>query len=270
MILFPPAKINLGLHVLRKREDGYHDLDTCMVPIPLYDVLEILPSEQFEYHQTGLVIPGSADDNLCVKAYNLLKAHYNLPQVYMHLRKEIPMGAGLGGGSADAAYVLTGLNTLFELNLSSSKLEAFAAQLGSDCPFFVKNEAQIARGRGEILSPCALDLKGMYLKIINPGIHVGTKEAYAGVLPNAEGPSVSSLIEAPIESWKNQLKNDFEVSVFSSHSILKEIKEKLYAEGAIYAAMSGSGSTMFGIFKEKTTLSFQTNSAWMERVLEFE
>ena len=269
MILFPPAKINLGLHVLRKREDGYHDLDTCMVPIPLCDVLEILPSKQFEYHQTGLTIPGATDDNLCVKAYNLLKLEYNLPPVYMHLRKEIPMGAGLGGGSSDAAYVLTGLNTLFELKLSNSKLEEYAAKLGSDCPFFVKNEAQIARGRGEILSPCTLDLKGMYLKIINPGIHIGTKEAYSGVLPNADGASVSSLIEEPIESWKDQLKNDFEVSVFSSHSILKEIKEKLYDEGAIYAAMSGSGSTMFGIFKEKPTLSFQTNSAWMERVLEF-
>ncbi len=269
MILFPPAKINLGLNVLRKREDGYHDLDTCMLPIPLCDVLELLPSEQFEYHQTGLTIPGSTDDNLCVKAYNMLKAHYNLAPVYMHLRKEIPMGAGLGGGSADAAYVLKGLNKLFELNLSNSKLEEFAAQLGSDCSFFVKNEAQIARGRGEILSPCALDLKGMYLKIINPGIHVGTKEAYAGVLPNADGASVSSLIESPIEFWKDRLKNDFEGSVFSAHPILLDVKENLYDEGAIYAAMSGSGSTMFGIFKEEPTLSFQNNSTWMERVLEF-
>jgi len=269
MILFPPAKINLGLHVLRKREDGYHDLDTCMVPIPLFDVLELLLSDQFEYHQTGLIIPGATDDNLCIKAYKMLKEEYNLPPIYMHLRKEIPMGAGLGGGSSDAAYVLTGLNTLFELKLSNSKLEEYAAKLGSDCPFFVKNEAQIARGRGEILSPCPLDLKGMYLKIINPGIHVGTKEAYDGVVPNPNAPTVASILDQEIEEWKTQLKNDFETSVFKKHSILQEIKDNLYAEGAIYAAMSGSGSTMFGIFKEKPKLSLQTNSAWMERVLEF-
>ena len=269
MILFPPAKINLGLHVLRKREDGYHDLDTCMVPIPLCDVLELLPSDQFEYHQTGLIIPGATDDNLCVKAYKLLKEEYNLSPIYMHLRKEIPMGAGLGGGSSDAAYVLTGLNTLFELKLSNSKLEEYAAKLGSDCPFFVKNEAQTARGRGEILSPCPLDLNGMYLKIINPGIHVGTKEAYDGVDPNPNAPTVSSILDQEIEEWKAQLKNDFETSVFKKHSILQEIKDKLYAEGARYAAMSGSGSTMFGIFKDKPTLTFQDKNAWMERVLEF-
>jgi 4-diphosphocytidyl-2-C-methyl-D-erythritol kinase len=267
MILFPPAKINLGLNVLRKRRDGYHDLDTCMVPIPLCDILEILPAETLQYIQTGLAIPGSENDNLCVKAYKLLKERYNLPPVYLHLRKEIPMGAGLGGGSADAAYVLTGLNTLFELKISSDKLEEFAAQLGSDCPFFVKNEAQIAHGRGEILSPCALDLKGMYLKIINPGIHVGTKEAYAGVVPNAEGETVAAILQHPMESWKGQLKNDFEVSVFAAHPILQQIKEKLYEEGAVYAAMSGSGSTMFGIFNAEPRLTHQANSAWMERVL---
>lgn len=269
MILFPPAKINLGLNVLRKREDGYHDLDTCMVPIPLCDVLELLPSAQFEYHQSGLKIPGSTDDNLCVKAYKLLKDDYNLPPVYMHLRKEIPMGAGLGGGSSDAAYVLTGLNTLFELNIPTTKLEEYAAHLGSDCAFFVKNEAQIAHGRGEILSPCPLDLSGMYIKIINPGIHVGTKEAYNGVVPNPDAFAVEAIVSQEIEQWKVQLKNDFEVSVFSTHPILQEIREKLYEEGAVYAAMSGSGSTMFGIYLTKPNLTFQDEKSWMERVLTF-
>lgn len=269
MILFPPAKINLGLNVLRKREDGYHDLDTCMVPIPLFDVLELLPSAQFEYHQSGLTIPGSTDDNLCVKAYKLLKDDYNLPPVYMHLRKEIPMGAGLGGGSSDAAYVLTGLNSLFQLNIPTAKLEEYAARLGSDCAFFVKNEAQIAHGRGEILSPCPLDLSGMYVKIVNPGIHVGTKEAYDGVLPNPDALSVEEILSQEIEQWKGQLKNDFETSVFRNHPVLQEIKDKLYAEGAIYAAMSGSGSTMFGIYSSKPNLSFQDEKSWMERVLEF-
>ena len=269
MILFPPAKINLGLNVLRKREDGYHDLDTCMVPIPLCDVLELLPSDEFEYHQTGLSIPGAADDNLCVKAYKLLKDDYNLPPVYMHLRKEIPMGAGLGGGSSDAAYVLTGLNTLFQLNIQTAKLEEYAARLGSDCAFFVKNEAQIAHGRGEILSPCPLDLLGMYIKIINPGIHVGTKEAYDGVKPNPNARSVDEILSLDIEQWKGQLKNDFETSVFRNHPVLQEIKDKLYTEGAIYAAMSGSGSTMFGIYSTKPNLSFQDEKSWMERVLMF-
>ena len=269
MILFPPAKINLGLNVLRKREDGYHDLDTCMVPIPLCDVLELLPSAQFEYHQTGLTIPGSTHDNLCVKAYNLLKDDYNLPPVYMHLRKEIPMGAGLGGGSSDAAYVLTGLNSLFQLNIQTAKLEEYAARLGSDCAFFVKNEAQIAQGRGEILSPCPLDLSGMYIKIINPGIHVGTKEAYNGVVPNPDALAVEAIVSQEIYQWKGQLKNDFETSVFCNHPVLQEIKDKLYAEGAIYAAMSGSGSTMFGIYSSKPNLSFQDEKSWMERVLTF-
>jgi 4-diphosphocytidyl-2-C-methyl-D-erythritol kinase len=269
MILFPPAKINLGLNVLRKREDGYHDLDTCMVPIPLFDVLELLPSAHFEYHQTGLTIPGTTDDNLCVKAYKLLRDEYNLSPVYMHLRKEIPMGAGLGGGSSDAAYVLTGLNTLFHLNIPTAKLEGYAARLGSDCAFFVKNEAQIAHGRGEILSPCLLDLSGMYIKIINPGIHVGTKEAYDGVLPNPDALSVEEILSQEIEQWKGQLKNDFETSVFRNHLVLQEIKDTLYSEGAMYAAMSGSGSTMFGIYSSKPNLSFQYEQSWMEKVLEF-
>jgi 4-diphosphocytidyl-2-C-methyl-D-erythritol kinase len=269
MILFPPAKINLGLNVLRKREDGYHDLDTCMVPIPLCDVLELLPSAQFEYHQSGLTIPGATDDNLCVKAYKLLKDEYNLPPVYIHLRKEIPMGAGLGGGSSDAACVLTGLNSLFQLNIPTTKLEEYAARLGSDCAFFVKNESQIAHGRGEILSPCPLDLSGMYIKIINPGIHVGTKEAYNGVVPNPDALAVEAIVSQEIEQWKGQLKNDFETSVFLNHPVLQEIKDKLYSEGAVYAAMSGSGSTMFGIYSSKPNLSFQDEKSWMERVLEF-
>jgi 4-diphosphocytidyl-2-C-methyl-D-erythritol kinase len=240
-----------------------------MVPIPLFDVLELLPSAHFEYHQTGLKIPGTTDDNLCVKAYKLLRDEYNLSPVYMHLRKEIPMGAGLGGGSSDAAYVLIGLNTLFHLNIPTAKLEGYAARLGSDCAFFVKNEAQIAHGRGEILSPCLLDLSGMYIKIINPGIHVGTKEAYDGVLPNPDALSVEEILSQEIEQWKGQLKNDFETSVFRNHLVLQEIKDTLYSEGAMYAAMSGSGSTMFGIYSTKPNLSFQYEQSWMEKVLEF-
>jgi 4-diphosphocytidyl-2-C-methyl-D-erythritol kinase len=267
MILFPPAKINLGLNILFKREDAYHEIDSVMLPIPMYDVLEILPAEQFDFHQSGLTIDGGTSDNLCVKAYNLLKEKYTIPPVYIHLRKEIPMGAGLGGGSADAAYVLKGLNELFELNCSNEELESLALQLGSDCPFFIKNTAQVAKGRGEVLSPCQLDLKGYFLKIVNPGIHVGTKEAYAGVIFKDSKRDVKEIVEGPISAWKDELINDFERSVFQHHSVLADIKSMLYQEGAVYASMSGSGSTMFAIYEKEPSLSF-TATSYLEKIVQ--
>lgn len=268
MILFPPAKINLGLTVLHKRDDGYHEIDSVMVPIALFDVLEILPSDKFEFHQSGLIIDSTEADNLCVKAYTLMREQFDLPVVYIHLRKEIPMGAGLGGGSADAAFVLKGLNEIFKLNCSVQELEAFAALLGSDCPFFIRNNAQEAKGKGELLAPCELDLKGYYLKIINPGIHIGTKEAYEGIVFQDSINSVKSIVEGPIGLWKELLKNNFEVSAFKKHPILADIKSTLYEEGAIYASMTGSGSTMFGIFKNKPNLSFLEES-YFETILSF-
>ena len=267
MILFPPAKINLGLNVPFKREDGYHEIETCMYPIPFLDVLEILPAETFSFRQTGLVIPGNDADNLCVKAYNLMNAHYSIPPVYIHLRKEIPMGAGMGGGSADAAYVLKGLNEIFELEIAQEELELLAGELGSDCPFFIKNEAQIAKGRGEILSPCAVTLHGYFLKIINPGIHIGTKEAYAGIQFGTLTKSIKEIVEGPISDWKSLLKNDFETNCFKSHPSLEELKTALYKEGAIYAAMSGSGSTMFGIFKHEPSLTYQDKNGFVEKMV---
>lgn len=267
MILFPPAKINLGLKILFKRPDGYHEIDSVMLPIPMFDVLEILPSDHFEFHQTGLTIDGDQKDNLCVKAYQLLKEAYNLPPVYLHLRKEIPMGAGLGGGSADAAYVLKGLSVLFNLNCSIEELEAFAAKLGSDCPFFIRNEAQVAKGRGELLSSCEVDLSDYFLKIVNPGIHVGTKEAYDGVIFSSSNRSVREVVEGPVDAWKDHLVNDFETSVFAKHPSIAEIKQKLYAEGAVYASMSGSGSTVYGIYRSEPALTF-TDQPYLEKVLE--
>ncbi len=267
MILFPPAKINLGLNVPFKREDGYHEIETCMYPIPFLDILEILPAEKFSFLQTGLVIPGNDADNLCVKAYHLMKERYSLPPVYIHLRKEIPMGAGMGGGSADAAYVLKGLNELFELGVSEEELEKMAGLLGSDCPFFIKNEAQIAKGRGEVLSSCALTLNGYFLKIINPGIHIGTREAYAGIQFGTVTKSIKEIVEGPINTWKNELKNDFEAHIFEMHPSLMNLKNQLYAEGAIYAAMSGSGSTMFGIFKHEPSLTFSSTEGFVEKIV---
>lgn len=267
MILFPPAKINLGLNILYKRPDGYHEIDSVMIPIPLFDVLELLPSDKFEFRQTGLTINGDQSENLCVKAYQLLKDEFDLPPAYIHLRKEIPMGAGLGGGSADAAFVLRGLNELFHLNCSLKKLEALASQLGSDCPFFIRNSAQVAKGRGEVLSPCAINLKGYYLKIVNPGIHIGTKEAYAGVIFSESTIPVKEIVEGPIHLWKDQLKNDFEKSVFNVHPVLGEIKEQLFAEGAVYASMSGSGSTLYAIYKTKPEATFSRQN-YLEKIVE--
>jgi 4-diphosphocytidyl-2-C-methyl-D-erythritol kinase len=254
MILFPPAKINLGLSIVEKRNDGFHELETCMLPIPFYDILEILPSENFSFFQTGFKIPGIQGENLCEKAFRLMKEKKAVPNVTIHLRKQIPMGAGLGGGSSDAAYVLSGLNELFQLQLSNEVLENLAAELGSDCPFFIKNEAQMARGRGEKLTQMNLTLKGYYLVLLNPGIHVGTKEAYAGVTPSYKVKSLEVLLENPISAWQDLIINDFEASIFVNHPKIAELKNELLKSGAIYASMSGSGSSIFGLFKQEIEL----------------
>lgn len=267
MILFPPAKINLGLHILFKRNDGFHELETAMTPIPFTDILEILPSNKFEFKQTGLPIPGNTENNLCVRAYYLMKEKYAIAPIYIHLKKIIPMGGGLGGGSADAAYVLTGINTLFNLNLSNSILEDLASQLGSDCPFFIQDIAQLAKGRGEKLSTITINLKGYYLKLVNISIHVGTKEAYDGAAFSSSKKSITEIVNLPISQWKNELTNDFEKTVFSIHPKLAELKESLYKEGAIYAAMSGSGSTLFGIYEIEPSKAFSDQPNVMELIL---
>jgi len=248
MILYPPAKINLGLNILRKRDDGYHDIDTCMVEIPFTDILELTKSESFEFLQTGITINGTGGTNLCEKAYQLVRSEYEIGPVRIHLRKQIPVGAGLGGGSADATYTLLALNQLFQLQLSIQKLKDLSSKLGSDCPFFVEGLPQIAQGRGEILSPVELDLSNVYLVLLNPGIHVGTKEAYEGVSLNDTAISVQELLQKPIQQWRYSLKNDFEKSVFHLFPEIQKLKELLYDSGAVYAAMSGSGSSVFGLF----------------------
>ena len=228
MIFYPPAKINLGLHVLYKRDDGYHEIETCMVTIPWYDILEITFSDTFEFVQSGNVIPSSLEDNLCFKAYNALKSKYSIPNLRIHLRKQLPMGAGLGGGSADAAYVLKGINEICGLNISNNELRNIAAALGSDCPFFIENLPQLAKGRGELLSSLSLDLSGYWIKVINPGIHVSTKEAYDGVVLNNErNQSISAILEKDIDLWKSELVNDFEKSVFKRHPQLENLKKDI-------------------------------------------
>jgi 4-diphosphocytidyl-2-C-methyl-D-erythritol kinase len=250
MILYPPAKINLGLHVLFKRPDGYHEIETCMVPIPWFDILEITFADEFSFVQSGNVIPSSISENLCYRAYEAIKSKYPIPALRIHLRKQLPMGAGLGGGSADAAYVLKGINTICNLNLSDNELRDIASSLGSDCPFFIVNGPQLALGRGERLSNLDLNFSGYWIKVINPGIHVSTKEAYEGViLNNARKVAIADILQKDKVSWKSELVNDFENSVFKLYPLLEQIKTDLYAEGSIYAAMSGSGSTIFALFQ---------------------
>lgn len=251
MVLFPPAKINLGLRILRKRADGFHDLDTVFYPIGLTDILEILPAQENELKLTGIAPPGNPDDNLCSKAWKLLKADFpQLPPVYMHLHKNIPTGAGLGGGSADGAYALRGLNEKFNLGLSREQLIAYAMQLGSDCPFFIHDGPCVGGGRGEILTPLPFSLKDYHLVLVNPGIHVSTKEAFAGVIPNETIRPAADILSQPIESWQGELINDFESSTFPSHPEITRIKQQLLDSGAVYASMSGSGSSVYGIFKK--------------------
>ncbi len=266
MITFPNAKINLGLHITAKRKDGYHEVETCMVPIPLYDALEIIldPKKQ-SWTSTGLSIPGDPKDNLILKAQNLLKKDFpGLPNLHIHLHKNIPMGAGLGGGSADGAFALKLMNNLYDLILDDFFLEEYASQLGSDCPFFIENTPKIAKGRGEILESVDISLKGNHLVLINPGIHIGTKEAYAGVSPAPPKVDLKEVL-ADRKRWKSELVNDFEASIFQNHPELAEIKSKLYEMGAYYASMSGSGSSMFGLFEEKPK-----QMSWDEKFFVFE
>jgi 4-diphosphocytidyl-2-C-methyl-D-erythritol kinase len=257
MILFPPAKVNLGLNVLHKRSDGYHAVETGMLEVPFYDVLELLPAENTSFRQSGLEISGNAEDNLCMKAYRLMEISYDIPGVYMHLRKQIPFGAGLGGGSADATFVLKGLNELFSLQLDENQLRGLAAQLGSDCPFFVSGGAAIACGRGEEISTINLPLNGFWIKLVNPGIHVSTAEAYSGVRFNSSlTDDLESVLLGSREDWKERLKNDFEPSIFERYPVIGQLKDQLYEEGAFYAAMSGSGSTLFGLYEVEPKKSF--------------
>ncbi len=258
MVVFPNVKINLGLHVLRKRSDGYHDLDTCFYPVPLTDILEAIPASEFSLTQTGLTVPGDSDSNLCVKAYKLLKDRHDIPPVKMHLHKIVPMGAGLGGGSSDGAFTILLLNSLFDLNLSEAQMRSYAAQLGSDCPFFIVNRPMTGSGTGTDLHPIDISLAGTYIRIIHPGIHISTVQAYSNLTPTENREPVSSLLRADKHSWKDGLQNDFCNSAYREFSILNEIEKSLYNDGAFYACMSGSGSAVFGLF-EKEPSEYENN-----------
>ena len=260
MVVFPNAKINLGLSILRKRADGFHDLSTIFYPIPLQDVLEIVPQENRDaandivLHSTGLAVAGNHADNICVKAYKLLKADFpNLPPIELHLHKVIPMGAGMGGGSADGAFTLRLLNEQFQLQLTEAQLIQYALQLGSDCPFFIVNTPAIGKGRGEQLTPIPLDLSAYTMAIVNPGIHVPTGWAFQQIKPGLPAHDCATVVQEAPNTWRGRLVNDFEAPIVTHYPEIGNCINQMYEQGAVYAAMSGSGSTVFGLFEQTVT-----------------
>jgi 4-diphosphocytidyl-2-C-methyl-D-erythritol kinase len=262
MIVFPHCKINLGLSIIAKRADGYHELDTIFYPVALNDILEIVSendtSSDIQFTSSGLAIPGDHTNNLCVKAYQLLKKDFPaLPAIKMHLHKNIPMGAGLGGGSSDGTAVLKLLNQQFNLGLNKKQLVDYASKLGSDCAFFVYENACHAKGRGEILQPFDCDLSNFKIVLIHPDIHISTAWAFSQLNPQNKQKSIAEIVTGPIENWKAELINDFEAPIITAYPIIGEIKQMLYQQGAVYASMTGSGSSIFGLFSTKQIHSKQ-------------
>lgn len=254
MITFPSAKINLGLNVVRKRTDGYHDIESIMVPIPLQDALEVvvdplLDSNEVVYTRSGTPVPGDPEQDLCMRAIRLLQKDRELPGLRMHLHKNIPMGAGLGGGSSDGAQTLTLVNELLQLGHDRDALHHMAAALGSDCPFFLMNGICLSEGRGEKLSPIRMDLSGLTLLLVNPGLHVSTATVYANTTPNGKSMSFAEAAAGPRNTWQERLPNTMEAAVLNEWPAVGEIKSRLLQAGALYAAMSGSGSSVFGLFQ---------------------
>ncbi len=296
MLVFPNCKINLGLQILNKREDGFHNLATVFYPVQLKDVLEIIQKDdansptqnselktqdsqlktknsELSFTSSGLEIAGDEQNNLCIKAYNLLKKEFpSLPPVQIHLHKAIPMGAGLGGGSSDGAFALKLLNEKFQLGLNNEQLIGYALQLGSDCPFFILNKPCYATGRGEILEPVDLDLSAYQFVIVNPGIHVHTGWAFEQLKIQSsdrlERPDLRKIIQQPITTWKDELKNDFEEVVAKEHGEIATIKQQLYDAGALYASITGSGSTVFGIFEKGDEVKIKNNKEWLMETIE--
>lgn len=253
MILFPNAKINIGLQILRKRPDGYHDISTVMYPVPWTDILEIVPAHGTEttLSVSGRKVECEPEKNLVMKAYRALEAITPLPPADIFLHKIIPDGAGLGGGSADAAFTLTGLNTIFSLGLSERELAEIAGGIGADCPFFVENKPMLCTGTGTTLTPYDISLKGMTVAIVKPGVSVPTAAAYAGVTPKVTSPTLPEMLGSlSPEEWQGRIVNDFEVSVFKAHPSIEAIKETLAKRGAVYTSMSGSGSAVYGLFDD--------------------
>lgn len=260
MLVFPNAKINLGLSITERRPDGYHNLLSCFFPIKWQDALDMVPSNKLAFVATGIAIPGNPMDNLVVKAWQLLHADHGIDPVEIHLHKIIPIGAGLGGGSADGAFAVKCLNDLFGLGLSGPQMEAYAGKLGSDCPFFIRNKPMLVSGTGNVFNEISLRLSGKYMVVVYPGFHIGTQEAYAGISPKMPTQTPAEVLSMPLEKWKGNLHNDFEGSLFPKHPELPALKNQFYESGALYASMSGSGSAVYGIFEE--AVNFPLEEDW--------
>jgi len=266
MIVFPSCKINLGLFVTGKRPDGFHSLESIFLPVPWCDVLEVIPSEDSEcfFQTTGISIPGNNSDNILLKAWRLLQAKYAISCVKIHLHKVIPMGAGLGGGSSDGAFMLKVLNDIFQLKLNVSDLEQLAAQLGSDCPFFIRNQPSFVSGRGEILNPLEAPIFSGWLAIVDPGVHVSTARAFSLITPKPANFELHTIHTLSKEMWSNGLTNDFEVAVCNVFPEISQCKQQLLDAGACYSSMSGSGSAVFGLFEDEPKIpgAFMTWVNW--------
>ena len=254
MIQYPHCKINLGLSIVAKRADGFHELETVFYPVALKDMLEITPAKTNDatsFSNSGLAIPGDSSNNLCLKAYHLLKVDFpSLPEIQMHLHKIIPMGAGLGGGSSDGTAALKILNSLFKIGLSEEQLLVYAEKLGSDCPYFLYDTPCHATGKGEQLTHIVCNLSNYSIVLLHPGIHIATPWAFQQITPCKKDKLIATIIQQPISTWRQELINDFEAPVIKSHPIIGALKNDLYHQGAVYASMSGSGSSLFGIFEK--------------------
>lgn len=259
VIIFSNAKINIGLRILRKRDDGFHDISTLMVPVPFNDIIEINPAKPtgsgFSMNQSGITVPGNIEDNLCYKSWELFCREMGMTHVQVHLHKRIPLGAGLGGGSSNAVAILKGLNNLTGNKLKNNDLHNLAVRLGSDCSLFVENKPALAEGRGEILTDLTLSLKGLHLVLLNPGLTVNTAWAYSNITPNENREPLQRHLLKPMHQWKTTVTNDFENTVFKAHPEVAGLKAELYMAGAIFTSMSGSGSTVYGLFTEQPELN---------------
>ncbi|WP_262246215.1 4-(cytidine 5'-diphospho)-2-C-methyl-D-erythritol kinase [Parapedobacter soli] len=254
MVTFPNAKINIGLQVLNRREDGYHNLETVFYPIRLNDVLEMVEADETRFFPSGLAIPDDGRDNLCLRACRLLQQEYDLPPVHIYLHKVIPIGAGLGGGSADAAFLLKLANAKFALGLDETRLTEYARRLGADCAFFIRNAPVYATGVGDIFQEVELDLSSYHIVVVKPDVHVPTAEAYGMVKPDPAGRQLAMAIKAPVETWRDTIVNDFEAGIFAKYPEIAAVKALLYDSGAVFAAMSGSGSSVYGLFQKRVEL----------------
>jgi len=256
MIVFPNAKINIGLSITEKRPDGFHNIETVFYPVHGFcDCLEFIESKELTFENLGIHIDAPIEKNLCVKAWKVFKKYYDIPPIHIVLYKNIPFGGGLGGGSADASFLLSAINEQFTVGATTEELEKMALELGSDCPFFINNKPIFAQGRGEIFSPISISLANYWIVLAKPDVAVGTAEAYRGVTPFKRDKNLAETIPANIADWNNIVVNDFEQSIFKLHPEIELVKNKLYESGAVYASMSGSGATVYGIFEKETNIS---------------